>query len=172
MIQWTSENRTFGLSQTSDNQTKPVWNWFPVWQTKQFCSDFRQCQNLNCLATEPNLSCPKSESSDFGRWLYFIVILWKLFSVSTSEPLAAPSGYKVLVTAMEIGLVRDVVDRVLMTHDYLLSRHNVVGKAYNACIVSVVTGLNVADSVVKTTEEIYSETFPSCELQFRSVRDY
>ena len=84
--------------------------------------------------------------------------------VSNSEPLGAPSGYKVLMTAMEIGLVRDVVDRVLMTHDYLLSQHNVIGKAYNVCVTSVSTGFSVADSVVKTTEEIYTETFPSCKL--------
>ena len=84
--------------------------------------------------------------------------------MSTSEPLAAPSGYKVLMTAMEIGLVRDVVDRVLMTHDFLLSQHNVIGKAYNVCVTSVSTGFSVADSVVKTTEEIYTETFPSCKL--------
>jgi hypothetical protein len=92
-----------------------------------------------------------------------LVVNLFIFSVSTSEPLAAPSGYKVLMTAMEIGLVRDVVDRVLITHDYLLSRHNLIGKAYVACVESVTTGFNVADYVVKTTEEIYCETFPSCE---------
>ena len=45
---------------------EPVPNWFCVWQTERFCSDFRQRQNPNCLGMEHFSECPKSERSDFG----------------------------------------------------------------------------------------------------------
>jgi hypothetical protein len=37
-----------------------------------------------------------------------------------SEPLAVPAGRKVIGTAMEIGLVRDVVDRALVSKHFFL----------------------------------------------------
>jgi hypothetical protein len=45
---------------------------------------------------------------------------------SHSEPMSAPPGHKVLATAMEIGLVRDFVDKSLGFHDRLLESGSLV----------------------------------------------
>jgi hypothetical protein len=80
--------------------------------------------------------------------------------VSVSEPLAVPPGRKSLVTAMEIGLVRDVVYRAISLHDSLMSKDNFVGKSYGLCVATVWCTLTVADNAVRTTKKVYEDTFP------------
>ena len=84
--------------------------------------------------------------------------------VSVSQPAPVPAGHKMIATAMEIGLVRDVVERAIVLHDAAIAKDNIFGKAYNFCFKSVWNTCLVADSVVKTTETIYENTFPCCEL--------
>jgi len=97
-------------------------------------------------------------------WRHFLVTEPCVFLVSVSEPLAVPEGHKVIVTAMEIGLIRDIVDRALMFHDTVISENNIFGKTYNFCFSSVYKTVTVADSVVKSTDKIYQDTFPGCKL--------
>jgi hypothetical protein len=61
---------------------------------------------------------------------------------------------------MEIGLVRDVVDRAISLHDSLMSKDNFVGKSYGLCVASVWCTFTAADNVVRTTEKVYEDTFP------------
>jgi hypothetical protein len=64
---------------------------------------------------------------------------------------------------MEIGLVRDVVDRAISLHDSLMSKDNFVGKSYGLCVASVWCTLTAADNMVRTTEKVYEDTFPDCK---------
>ena len=45
-----------------------------------------------------------------------------------------------------------------------IAKDNIFGKVYNFCFKSVWNTCLVADSVVKTTETIYENTFPCCKL--------
>ena len=56
--------QTFGFQTFGSNRTNRNKNQF---QTVRISGSVKI---RNCLGTEPNLSCPKSERSDFGRLLY------------------------------------------------------------------------------------------------------
>ena len=87
--------------------------------------------------------------------------------MSVSEPLAGPHGHTLIATAMEIGIIRDVVDRANMFHESATGEsNNIWGKAYNACFSSAYKTVILTDSVVKSTDKIYQDTFPGCKLAF------
>lgn len=79
-----------------------------------------------------------------------------------SYPVEVPPGHKMIVTAMEIGLVRDVVDCAIVFHETTVAKDNIFGKAYNFCFEIVWKTCSVAESAVKATEGIYENTFPCC----------
>jgi len=85
--------------------------------------------------------------------------------VSVSEPLSAPPGHKVLATAMEIGLVRDVMDKTLTLHDVLINNQSVVGRAYSLWFGAVCKGLSISDVTRKTSQKIFIERFPEVIVQ-------
>jgi hypothetical protein len=51
----------------------------------------------------------------------------------------------------------------LMFHAAAVDKENILGKAYNFCFWSACKTLNMADTLVRTTEAIYEKTFPTCK---------
>ena len=89
--------------------------------------------------------------------------IWLIFSdgvLAVEQPVSAISGFKVLETVQEIGIVRFGIDKALTIHDSLLAKDDLVGKTYNKLFDTACKGLNLTACAAATSERIYHETFP------------